>query len=383
MAPDVSMALMEDSGLRRSERGGPGVADPQSSPSRCLIVDDEPRLRQALMRLMRGDGFTCFEAGSGVEALEILAREPVDLVISDMRMPFMDGAELLREVRERYPSIAVVMITAVNDVQVAVDCIAMGAMDYLTKPFVLEEVRIRIGQVLEKRRLILENREYQEHLEERVHAQSERLESLFLASVQSLAEALELKDPYTRGHSVRVSRYMKVLSEVLAFDEAATRAITMGGHLHDIGKIGVREAVLNKEGPLTREEYEHIMTHPVLGWRILKPLLSDAPVTLDIVRSHHERFDGRGIPDGLAGADIPLAARLCAVADAFDAMMSVRPYRRTMSIADALGELREHAGTQFDPEIVDAFFVAFERGVIAECMRDPVDPSPAARLALG
>ena len=350
---------------------------------RCLVVDDEPRLRQALMRLMRGDGFTCFEAGSGVEALEVLAVEPIDLMISDMRMPYMDGAELLRHVRERHPTVAVVMITAVNDVQVAVDCIAMGAMDYLTKPFVLEEVRIRIGQVLEKRRLILENQEYQEHLEERVHAQSERLESLFLASVQSLAEALELKDPYTRGHSVRVSRYMKVLADVLSLDEEVTRAITMGGHLHDIGKIGVREAVLNKEGPLTREEYEHIMTHPVLGWRILKPLLSDAPIALDIVRSHHERFDGRGVPDGLSGTAIPRAARLCAVADAFDAMMSVRPYRRTMSIADAVGELREHAGTQFDPEIVDAFFVAFERGEIGECMRQPLDVSPAAEIALG
>jgi response regulator RpfG family c-di-GMP phosphodiesterase len=356
---------------------------PVSVAPRCLVVDDEPRLRQALMRLMRGEGFTCYEAGSGVDALEVLARERVDLMISDMRMPFMDGAELLRQTRERHPSVAVVMITAVNDVQVAVDCIAMGAMDYLTKPFVLEEVRIRIGQVMEKRRLILENREYQEHLEERVHAQSERLESLFLASVQSLAEALELKDPYTRGHSVRVSRYMRVLADVLSLDGEVTRAITMGGHLHDIGKIGVRETVLNKEGPLSREEYEHIMTHPVLGWRILKPLLADAPIALDIVRSHHERYDGRGIPDGLVGEAIPRAARLCAVADAFDAMMSVRPYRRTMSIADALGELREHAGTQFDPEIVEAFFVAFERGEIAECMRQPLAVSPAAEIALG
>jgi response regulator RpfG family c-di-GMP phosphodiesterase len=350
---------------------------------RCLVVDDEPRLRQALMRLMRGDGFTCFEAGSGVEALEVLAREPVDLMISDMRMPYMDGSELLRQVRQRYPTIAVVMITAVNDVQVAVDCIAMGAMDYLTKPFVLEEVRVRIGQVLEKRRLMLENQEYQGNLEERVRAQSERLESLFLASVQSLAEALELKDPYTRGHSIRVSRYMTVLADVLGLDAQTTQVIEMGGHLHDIGKIGVREAVLNKEGPLTRDEYDHIMTHPVLGWRILGPLLADAPIALDIVRSHHERYDGRGVPDGLSGDAIPYAARLCAVADAFDAMMSVRPYRKTMSIADAVAELRAHVGTQFDPAIVDAFFIAFDRGMITERMREPLGISAAAAIALG
>jgi response regulator RpfG family c-di-GMP phosphodiesterase len=369
-----SKGFAEDSGTRDTRRAV--RAGPDAVP-RCLIVDDEPRLRQALVRLMRSDGFTCFEAGSGVDALEVLAREPVELVISDMRMPFMDGAELLRNVRERYPSVAVVMITAVADVQVAVDCIAMGAMDYLTKPFVLEEVRVRVGQVLEKRRLILENLEYQEHLEERVHTQSNRLESLFLASVQSLAEALELKDPYTRGHSVRVSRYMLVLADVLQLDEAMVRAIETGGHLHDIGKIGVREAVLNKEGPLTRDEYEHIMTHPLLGWRILKPLLADAPIALDIVRSHHERYDGRGIPDGLSGEAIPHAARLCAVADAFDAMMSVRPYRKTMSIADAMRELRENAGTQFDPEIVDAFMVAFDRGDIAECLRQRVDTALA------
>ena len=356
--------------------------DSARTPPRCLIVDDEPRLRQALMRLMSGDGFTCFEAGSGVEALEVLAREPVDLMISDMRMPYMDGSELLRQVRARYPTVAVVMITAVNDVQVAVDSIAMGAMDYLTKPFALDEVRVRIGQALEKRRLMLENREYQENLEERVREQSDRLESLFLASVQSLAEALELKDPYTRGHSIRVSRYMRVLCDVLELEEDVVHAIDMGGQLHDIGKIGVREAVLNKEGPLTREEYEHIMTHPVLGWRILNPLLADAPVALAIVRSHHERYDGRGTPDGLSGQSIPHAARLCAVADAFDAMMSVRPYRKSMSIEAAVTELRTHAGKQFDPEIVEAFFVAFEQGTIAECMRQPLDVSPAVALSM-
>jgi response regulator RpfG family c-di-GMP phosphodiesterase len=364
----------------------PGVDDQvgvkELSAPRCLLVDDEPRLRQALVRLMRGDGFECFEAGSGVEALEVLAQQPVDLVISDMRMPYMDGAELLRAVHERYPSIAVVMITAVNDVQVAVDCIAMGAMDYLTKPFVLEEVRIRIAQVLEKRRLILENEEYQHRLEQRVRAQADRLETLFLAGIQSLAEALELKDPYTRGHSVRVSRYMGVIARAMGLNDAERREIAMGGHLHDIGKIGVRETVLNKEGPLTKDEYEHIMTHPVLGWRILKPLLADAPTALAIVRSHHERFDGRGTPDGLAGEEIPRPARLCAVADAFDAMMSVRPYRKTMSLDNAAAELRTHSGTQFDPEIVEAFFVTFERGEIEACMREPIDAPFFRALAL-
>ncbi|HVZ78015.1 MAG TPA: response regulator, partial [Gemmatimonadaceae bacterium] len=166
----------------------------------CLIVDDEPPLRQVLVHLMRGDGFDCLEAGNGREALDLLEQRRVTLVISDLRMPKMDGMELLREVRARYPDTAVVMITAVADVDVAVSCLAIGAMDYLTKPFHLEEVRARVSQALERRRLVLENRDYQERLEERVQAQSRRLEELFLAGIQSLAEALEVKDPYTRGH---------------------------------------------------------------------------------------------------------------------------------------------------------------------------------------
>lgn len=332
---------------------------------RCLVVDDEPRLRQALTRLMQGEGFTCLEAGSGREALETLEREPVALVLSDMRMPGMDGEELLRAIRARHPDVAVVMITAVAEVDVAVSCLAAGAMDYITKPFVFEEVRARVAQALEKRRLVRENRAYQEQLEERVRAQAQRLEELFLAGVQSLAAALELKDPYTRGHSVRVSQYAGAVARTLGIEPDVVRNIELGGQLHDIGKIGVREDVLNKAGPLTKEEYEHIMTHPVLGWRILNPLLNDNPVVLNIVRSHHERMDGTGVPDQLVGTEIPREARIISVVDAFDAMMSRRPYRQGLTYADALTELRRTAGPQFDPEVVEAFLDVVESGAIA------------------
>ena len=260
----------------------------------CLVVDDEARLRQILMHLMRTAGFRCLEAENGAEALEQLARHRVTLVLSDLRMPRMDGLELLRAVRQRYPDTAMVMITAVADVEVAVNCLAQGAMDYLIKPFHLEEVRARVAQALERRRLILENRDYQERLEEKVAAQASRLEELFLAGVQALAEALELKDPYTRGHSVRVSEYSSIIARTLRLEDHIVRQIELGGHVHDIGKIGVREAVLNKPGRLTAEEYEHIMIHPLVGWRVLAPLLGDVPVALNIVRSHHERIDGRG-----------------------------------------------------------------------------------------
>jgi response regulator RpfG family c-di-GMP phosphodiesterase len=343
------------------------------------VVDDEPRLRQALVRLMQLDGFTCFECGSGLEALDILARENIILVLTDLRMPKMDGAMLLREVRERYPDVAVIMITAVAEVEVAVECLGRGAMDYIGKPFVLEEVRARVSQALEKRRLLIENRNYHHSLEQRVRIQARRLEELFIASIQSLADALELKDPYTRGHSVRVSNYCGLIAREMGIDNDSARQIELGGHLHDIGKIGVREDVLNKAGRLSSDEYSHIMTHPVLGWRILLPLLSDSPVALNVVRSHHERIDGRGVPDGLSGDAIPREARIAGVADAFDAMLSGRPYRSTqLSMSEALAELRRHSGTQFDAHAVSALMAVVRRGDIAQ----PVQHS-IAELAAG
>ena len=363
--------------MRRAAPEPTSVSDnaptPDAPPTRCLIVDDEPRLRQVLARVMRADGFECFEAGNGVEALELLEREPVTLVLTDLRMPRMDGVELLRRVRARHPDTAVVLVTAVGDVDVAVSCLAIGAMDYLTKPFHLEEVRARVLQAIDKRALVLENRAYRTGLEARVAAQAHRLEQLYLGSMQALAEALEVKDAYTRGHSVRVGQYSAAIARQLGLPDDVVRDVEVGGQVHDIGKIGVRESVLNKPGPLTDDEYHHIMTHPILGWRILLPLLGDAPGILGVVRSHHERFDGRGVPDGLAGEAIPVEARIAAVADAFDAMTSGRPYRRVgrMPMESALVELQRARGAQLDPAMVDAFTAAVLRGAVA------LPPEPA------
>ena len=349
-------------------------ADRLTPALRCLVVDDEPHLRRVLVRVMQADGFACDEASTGVEALATLARRPVTLLLSDLHMPEMDGIGLLREVRARYPDVAVVMITAVADVATAVSCLGAGAMDYLTKPFHIEEVRARVRQALDKRRLVLENRDYQERLEERVAVQSHRLEQLFLASIQSLADALEVKDTYTHGHSVRVSQYSSVIARALGLEPEDVRQVEIGGRVHDIGKIGVRESVLNKNGPLTDEEYQHIMTHPMVGWRILSPLLSDMPKALNIVRSHHERFDGRGLPDKLAGADIPREARIAAVADTFDAMTSARPYRPGVPLEATISELRRCAGAPFDPEVVDAFLDSLATGAIDPAMLESPGP---------
>lgn len=311
---------------------------------------------------MESDGFVCAEAPSGVEALALMQQDPAPLVLSDFHMPRMDGGELLRNIHERWPDTAVVMITAISDVDQAVRCLDEGALDYVTKPFRIEEIRGRVGQALEKRRLLLENRAYREQLEARVVEQAHAYENLFLASLQSLADALEVKDAYTWGHSTRVCRYAVATSKELSLSDEMVRQIDLGSRLHDLGKIGVREDVLNKDGPLTDAEYAHVMEHPVIGWKLLSPLMNDAPHALAVVRSHHERFDGKGAPDQLCGNEIPLEARITAVADSFDAMTSGRPYRAGMSVEYALSELHRCSGTQFDPACVQAFERALQAG---------------------
>lgn len=339
---------------------------------RCLIVDDEPRLRRVLVRLLESEGFTCAEAGSGLEALQELEQRPAPLVISDLRMPEMDGVTLLREIVLRWPDTAVIVVTAVAEVESAVACLQMGALDYLAKPFHLDEVRARVSQALDKQRLLVENRSYQKNLEERVEVQARRIEELFLEGVHALVFALEAKDAYTRGHSMRVANYSVEIARALKLDTDLVDTIALGAELHDVGKIGVSESVLHKAGKLTDAEYRHIIEHTVIGARILGPLMRDAPGALSIVRSHHERLDGRGFPDGLTGNAIPFEARLVSVADAFDAMTSIRPYRPSLSVKQAMRELEEGKGVQFDAEVVDAFFQAFAG--------DPALPIPTPQL---
>ncbi len=335
-----------------------------SLPPRCLIVDDEPHLRLLLVRLMQAEGFECEEAEDGLIAAESMRVSPPAIVLTDLDMPGMDGIGLLRHVRQHHPDSAVILITAISDVRVAVECLGEGAADYLTKPFHIEEVRARVRQALEKRRLMMENREYHERLKRQLAMQARRIEELLLASIQSLADTLEVRDPYTHGHSIRVSRYSVQIARELGMSDQEVRDVELGGRVHDVGKIGVREAILHKAGPLTDEEYHHVMEHPVTGWRILKPLLKERPMALNIVRHHHERWDGGGLPDGLASVDIPFEARIVAVADTFDAMTSARPYRPGVPLEDTLAEIHRCRGTQLDPQVVDAFLNLVGQGEI-------------------
>jgi len=334
------------------------------SGASCLLVDDDAQVRASLARVLAALGLSCQQAGSGREALDLLARQgEVALIVSDINMPEMDGIAFLREIRRIYPDTAVIMLTGTTEVSIAVQCLQEGAADYLIKPVVVEEVRARSDRALEKRRLTLENRflqhSYQERLEAQVRELAQRNQEQFLGQIQMAVRMLEKKDIYTRGHSGRVATYAVRTALQLGYTGAALDEFQLGGELHDIGKIGTRDAVLNKPGPLTREEFEEIKLHTLEGEEILEPLRRDHPVVLQIVRWHHERMDGSGFPDGLSGDAIPEPARIVCVVDAFDAMTTNRAYRESNSYRRAAEELRRCAGLQFDPRVVEAFLQAF------------------------
>lgn len=336
---------------------------PDGGATRCLIVDDDAQVRQVLTRVIATHGLSPMEASSGADALSILKRVgEVDVCISDIYMPEMDGVTFLREALQRYPDMAIIMLTGMAEVNTAVECLKLGALDYISKPVMVEEVRARLQQALEKRRLVLENRFYQQTLELRVRDLDRKNRASLINGVQTLVHALEAKDAYTSGHSSRVSRYAVGTALRLDFSDDALEQVRLGGELHDIGKIGTREAVLNKPGPLTADEFQHIKEHSALGEKILAPFLAQSPAVLRIVRHHHERIDGSGFPDALRGKKIPLEARIVAVVDAFDAMTTNRAYRPSLPIADAIQELRRCSGVHFDGEVVEAFIAAHGDG---------------------
>jgi putative two-component system response regulator len=336
---------------------------PDGATARCLIVDDDAQVRQVLTRVIATHGLSPVQASSGADALSVLRQMgEVPLCISDIYMPEMDGVTFLREALQRYPDMAVIMLTGMAEVNTAVECLKLGALDYISKPVMVEEVRARLDKALEKRRLVLENRFYQQSLELRVQDLDRKNRASLINGVQTLVHALEAKDAYTSGHSTRVSRYATKTAVRLGFTDDALEHIRLGGELHDIGKIGTREAILNKPGPLTPVEFEHVKEHSSLGEKILAPFLAQSPSVLRIVRFHHERIDGSGFPDALTGDAIPLEARIVAVVDAFDAMTTNRAYRPSLPVPAAIEELRRCSGRHFDAEVVETFLQAHGNG---------------------
>jgi putative nucleotidyltransferase with HDIG domain len=323
-----------------------------------LIVDDEAAIRNLLRQKLSREGYKCEEADAAEQTLNTLATSPIVLVILDIKMPGKSGFELLSEIKADYPDTAVIMATAVTDINVAIQCLKQGADDYLCKPFYLEEVSLAVQRALEKRRLKLEVRGYQQFLEEKVDEQTREIRKVFLGAIEALVSALEAKDRYTGGHSRRVTEIALALGNELGLSVQDMEDLRWGSLLHDIGKIAIHEAIQNKPGRLTPEEYEQIMTHAHIGALIVQPVVNGK--ISEMIEHHHDHYDGSGLHQVIAGKDIPLGARIIAVADAFDAMISDRPYRSAMSVTEAIDEIKSGTGTQFDPAVVNAFLKTAE-----------------------
>jgi len=326
-------------------------------PVTIMVVDDEPAIRSAVAKFLRQQGYEVVSAAGGDEALGLLRRHKVAGMLLDVHLPGESGIDLVPRIVELEPDIALLMLTAFNDAASAALCMQRGAMDYLTKPIDLVSLGRAIERALHRRRALVETRRANQLLREEVAARSvelraerAKLERISLATLEALVNALEAKDPYLRGHSARVAEVAALVAAELGYDDEAVDAVRIGGRLHDIGKIGIREDVLAKQGPLTDEEYEHIKRHVVVGSQILAPLTHLADV-IGFVRSHHERWDGSGYPDGLAGDAIPYGARIIGAVEIFDALTTARPYQETMEPVTAVERMRDLVGGVLDPEV--------------------------------
>jgi len=305
--------------------------------SRVLIADDESALRKGLVFLLRKEGYEPLEARDGREALDLVFALLPDLILLDLMMPELSGLEVCRQLKrhEETRLIPVVMITAVHSQDEKLKAIDAGADDFLNKPINIAELRARVKSLLRMKHL----NDLLDHSD---------------TVIASLANAIEAKDKYTEGHNERVSRYAVALSRAAGLSERDQEIVRMAGILHDIGKIGVPDTVLNKNGPLDDQEFSRILAHPEKGEKILEPLRSLGGVR-DVVLYHHERYDGRGYPLGLKGYQIPLCARIVAIADSYDAMTTTRPYRKGLSREIAIRELQDKAGLMWDPDLVETF----------------------------
>jgi putative nucleotidyltransferase with HDIG domain len=328
---------------------------------KILVVDDEEAIREVVSTLLEAQGYACTVRSNGRLAHEAFRNATFDLVLSDIVMPEMDGLKLLAELRAEDPDVPVIMVTAMHDIAIALEAIRSGAYDYILKPFEKDQLHLSVRRALEHRRLVLENRTYQSDLE---HLVAERTQQLSIAlqdleqsydyTLEALGGALDAKDAETEGHCQRVTAFTITIAKAMGVDKATLRQIARGAFLHDIGKMGIPDSILRKPGPLTTEEREVMRRHCDIGFSVLEriPFLKEAA---EIVLSHQECFNGSGYPRGLRGEQIPIGARIFAVADTLDAMISDRPYRKALPITAAREEIRRHAGTQFDPQVVDVF----------------------------
>src|SRR5882762_8676283 len=325
-----------------------------------LIVDDEVEVRSVLHDLL-SERYQCGEASSAEEALAQLRERDYEVVISDITMSGMTGLEMIPHVKVISPDTVIVMISGMQTIESAINALRLGAFDYLMKPFDLRQAEAAVARALEHHELVAAKRRYENHLEELVEQRTaeldqalDSLENAYRTTLQALTAALETRDAETHGHSERVVTFSLRLGREYGLSGPEMKALEFGSLLHDIGKIGVPDAILRKPAKLTDEEWVRMREHPMHGQQILRGIkfLEGAA---RVVAQHHEKWDGSGYPLGLRGDDIDICARIFAVADAFDAITSDRVYRRGKSYEAAAEELDEWAGKQFDAKVVAAF----------------------------
>lgn len=330
------------------------------SKPRILVVDDEPEIREVLCDLLN-ENYDCEGVSSAEEAIEVIRKKEFPLIVSDIMMNGMSGLEMIPHVFKLSPDTVVMMISGAQTIESAIRALRAGAFDYIMKPFDLTHVETAVKRAVDHYELRVIKRKYENHLEELVAQRTaeldyalETVEESYRSTLKALAQALETRDTETHGHSERVVTFSLRLGRELGLDKEMLRSLEFGSLLHDIGKIGVPDAILRKPAKLTDEEWVKMRMHPMYGQNILRdlPFLEGAS---KVVGQHHEKWDGSGYPAGLKGEDIDLNARIFAVADAFDAMISDRVYRAGRPYQDAADELDRCADAHFDPKIVEAF----------------------------
>jgi response regulator RpfG family c-di-GMP phosphodiesterase len=327
---------------------------------RILIADDDPEIRAVLFEFL-GRAYACTAVHSAEAALAIVGRQKFSLVITDIRMGGMSGLQMVPHVQACSPETVVIFISGAQAQESAVEALRAGVFDYLIKPFDLQQVEVAVSRALEHQRLLAGRRHYERQLEEQVRQRTAELgralgslEGAYRATLRALVAALEARDTDTRGHSERVVAFSLRLGRELGLGESQLRSLEFGSLLHDIGKIGIPDAVLRKPAALDDDEWATMRRHPSLGRQILSEIEFLEGAAL-LVGQHHEKWDGTGYPQGLRGEEIDLGARIFSVADAFDAITSDRVYRRGKSYEEAAAELERCAGTHFDPAVVAAF----------------------------
>ena len=333
--------------------------DPEVSGTqhaRILIVDDEPHVCEILSRWLMEEGHDCATAASGEQAWELLQQGDYSLLVSDIMMPGMTGIDLFLMIKERFPDVATIMVTAVNDRDTAIRTLKLGCYGYVIKPFEQNEVVISVANALERRRLTLASRDYGRRLEREVRERTEDIREREEEIAMRLVAASEYRDVETGAHIRRIGLYGSILAEALGWGLEAADDMRIAGPMHDIGKISVPDVILLKPGKLTPGEFDAMKKHTVVGGEILAP--SGVPLVQmakDIALSHHEKWDGSGYPNAATGDSIPESARVVAVADVYDALTHRRVYRPALPEEEALAIMTKGKGRHFDPRIFERF----------------------------